>query len=209
MDNLIQVHRVLSEEQAAQLVSQLIDNKDIPFYESTVYVNHTHVPSNVRTSTQCILPEGQAQQVLDTFMMKALINYCKELRGWCPGYARFPNIGIDKMRIKNNAWQVLSYVKSQKYDWHIDQLPETTDQWMQREYSVVLYLQNAEKGGETVFPHKSFKPNPGEALIFPSNWCFPHHASAVEEGRKVVAVNWYECELFHKPEKPLDKGTEN
>ena len=35
------------------------------------------------------------------------------------------------------------------------------------------------------------KPEPGYALIFPSNWCYPHAGMPVTEGTKRVAVTWY------------------
>ena len=35
------------------------------------------------------------------------------------------------------------------------------------------------------------KPEPGYALIFPSNWCYPHAGMPVTKGTKRVAVTWY------------------
>ena len=47
------------------------------------------------------------------------------------------------------------------------------------------------EGGTTKFVHQEYKPPIGHALIFPSNWCFPHTGTTVTSGRKRVAVTWY------------------
>ena len=63
--------------------------------------------------------------------------------------------------------------------------------------SIILYLTNDFEGGRTIFTHQSFKPSVGSAIIFPSNWCFPHRGEAVTKGKKRVAVTWY----FSEPDK--------
>ena len=47
--------------------------------------------------------------------------------------------------------------------------------------------------GLTAFacPASDLIPKPGYALIFPSNWCYPHAGEPVESGIKRVAVTWY------------------
>ena len=59
---------------------------------------------------------------------------------------------------------------------------------------MILILTNDFKGGGTSFPHITYKPEPGYALIFPSNWCYPHAGELVTEGIKRVAVTWYYVE---------------
>ena len=194
----------MDERTAAYISAQLVDQDDA-FEDSTVYVDFQHVPDKGRTSTQVtIAADSQFDKVLNERAMNAVIKYCQNLREYSRGYARYPNIGSDPCKLKLLQWQVLSYKETQRYDYHTDQLPEQFNQWMQREFSVVLYLQNAEEGGETCFPWKCYNPKPGEALIFPSNWCFPHYASEVTKGRKIAAVNWFELEPENKPKQPLD-----
>ena len=56
---------------------------------------------------------------------------------------------------------------------------------------MILYLSDEFDGGTTKFIHKEYKPPIGHALIFPSNWCFPHTGTKVTNGKKRVAVTWY------------------
>ena len=60
-----------------------------------------------------------------------------------------------------------------------------------RKISIILYLSDDFDGGTTKFAHREYKPPIGHALIFPSNWCFPHCGSQVTGGKKRVAVTWY------------------
>ena len=60
-----------------------------------------------------------------------------------------------------------------------------------RKISVILYLSNDFEGGHTKFLHKKFKPSVGHAIIFPSNWCYPHTGTLVTNGKKRIAVTWY------------------
>ena len=91
--------------------------------------------------------------------------------------------------------QVLQYKKNQEYKFHHDVADHKERKEFYRTISVIVYLTDDFKGGGTLFPHTLFKPKPGYALIFPSNWCYPHAGEPVTEGIKRVAVTWYYVEL--------------
>ncbi len=61
----------------------------------------------------------------------------------------------------------------------------------ERKVSVILYLNEGFEGGGTEFIHTALKPKPGYAIIFPSNWCYPHAGQKVVSGKKRIAVTWY------------------
>ena len=89
--------------------------------------------------------------------------------------------------------QVLQYEKNQEYKFHHDAADQKEKIEFYRTISVIVYLTNDFEGGGTLFPHMRYKPKPGYALIFPSNWCYPHAGEPVTEGIKRVAVTWYHC----------------
>jgi hypothetical protein len=85
---------------------------------------------------------------------------------------------------------ILKYNKeSGIYRTHID-----TDgrEGMERFFSVVLYLNTVEIGGETHFPlqDKDIRPVEGRLALFPSNYAFPHKACVPISGDKYVIVAW-------------------
>lgn len=86
---------------------------------------------------------------------------------------------------------LLRYTEGQFYDWHADANPHAESDSFRRTMSVVLYLNDDFEGGGTEFVDKVRKPKAGQALIFPSNWCFFHSAQPVTKGTKYAVVTWY------------------
>ena len=71
-----------------------------------------------------------------------------------------------------------------------------SDNWSQdsstRQVSLILYLNDVDDGGCTVFPYYdiSVKPKKGTVLMFPSFYTYTHHAEAPKSGPKYVVVSW-------------------
>jgi len=71
-----------------------------------------------------------------------------------------------------------------------------SDNWSQdsstRQVSVIIYLNDVEEGGCTVFPYykMSVKPKKGTVLMFPSFYTYTHHAEAPISGKKYIVVTW-------------------
>jgi hypothetical protein len=84
---------------------------------------------------------------------------------------------------------MLRYEKGGYYTKHIDDGPDTP-----RTLSIIIFLNNDYKGGniEFNFLNSSLKiePGPGKAIIWPSNFLFPHAALKVEEGIRYALVSW-------------------
>ena len=87
--------------------------------------------------------------------------------------------------------QVLRYTEGQYYRWHSDEATDKTVNEYHRTISIVLYLSDGFAGGATEFPWGTYKPKAGQALVFPSNWCFPHQSQRLISGEKIAAVTWY------------------
>ena len=102
--------------------------------------------------------------------------------------------------INTKSWregiQILQYEKTQEYKFHHDAAQRREQEEYHRKISVIIYLTEDFEGGGTAFPHVTHKPKSGYALIFPSNWCYPHAGEPVEDGVKRVAVTWYYVEMM-------------
>ncbi len=93
--------------------------------------------------------------------------------------------------------QILRYPAGGKYNQHADAdhwLPEKNE-WVRvqdRDYSVLLYLNDEYEGGEIHFVHQNFKmkPRPGMLLAFPSDHRFLHAALPTTSGIRYVMVSW-------------------
>ena len=56
--------------------------------------------------------------------------------------------------------------------------------------SVLLYLNDNYGGGEFHVASKKFEPEKGSAIIFPSNFMFPHEAKKVTKGVRWSIITW-------------------
>lgn len=149
--------------------------------------------TSVRSSKGFSLAEGNSiTDLVGNAVNKALLEYRDRLQGVHPAlthYTLAPGaIGTSSVR---EAIQILEYTPGQQYKFHYDQNWDRTQNTFYRTISVVLYLTSGFGGGGTEFVDKVYKPKPGEALIFPSTWCFPHAGQEVTSGLKRVAVTWY------------------
>ncbi len=93
--------------------------------------------------------------------------------------------------------QILRYQSGGHYALHAD-----SDHWsasdrkwvkgLDRDISILLYLNDNFSGGELEFPlfNYHYKPRPGDLLFFPSDYRYRHQAHPVEDGLRYVIVSW-------------------
>ncbi|KAL6518879.1 putative prolyl 4-hydroxylase 7 [Orobanche hederae] len=131
------------------------------------------------------------------------------------------------------AMQILHYEHGQKYEPHFDYFYDKANQELggHRVATVLMYLSNVEKGGETVFPVSevkqakgddwsecakegyAVKPEKGDALLFfslhPNATTDPsslHGSCPVIEGEKWSATKWIHVRSFDKAPVDLPGG---
>lgn len=167
--------------------------EDINWEPTTVFgLDGPVVDTSIRSNTRCCLDnEHGAAVFMHQRMNQALEKYFLELGNIHEQFQRYPVPCSYRTKCHREQIQVLRYEQEQFYNWHYDQATDKKVNEYNRTISIVLYLKNADEGGRTIFPHRAFKPKAGQALIFPSNWCFPHSAEPIVKGQKVVAVTWY------------------
>tara|TARA_B100001996_G_scaffold380660_1_gene368497 strand:+ start:1273 stop:1815 length:543 start_codon:yes stop_codon:yes gene_type:complete len=56
--------------------------------------------------------------------------------------------------------------------------------------TILLYLNDDYEGGEFYVAEKEFKPEKGSAIIFPSNFMYPHEAKKITKGTRWSVVTW-------------------
>ena len=150
------------------------------------------VDSNIRSSSGCyLLDDEEAAKVMHKGMNNALLEYHQRLIKIHPTFDGYPVPGGFMTESHRELIQVLEYVNNQKYNFHIDASPAPNSKEYHRKISIILYLTDDFEGGTTKFVDQDYKPPVGHALIFPSNWCFPHCGTQVISGKKRVAVTWY------------------
>jgi predicted 2-oxoglutarate/Fe(II)-dependent dioxygenase YbiX len=106
--------------------------------------------------------------------------------------------------------QLLSYEIGGHYKPHIDgegiwTAPDQTQIWrktVDRDLSMVLYLNDEFEGGDFVFPDLKIRirPEPGLLVCFPSNRFYRHGVEPVTKGRRFSMVTWMTVKGFESME---------
>tara|TARA_Y100000992_G_scaffold293497_1_gene252185 strand:+ start:173 stop:778 length:606 start_codon:yes stop_codon:yes gene_type:complete len=194
MYDLIQTVQVLTPEEV-KFVNSELDKKE--FVVSSIgfadgETGEPRVDSNIRSSSGCYLKnDEEASKIIHKGMNNALLEYHTRLVKIHSSFDGYPVPGGFMTTSNREEIQVLEYVQNQKYTWHTDASSQPNSNEYHRKISIILYLSDDFEGGSTKFVHKKYKPSIGHALIFPSNWCFPHCGTMVTKGKKRVAVTWY------------------
>tara|TARA_B100000902_G_scaffold108057_1_gene109777 strand:- start:443 stop:1054 length:612 start_codon:yes stop_codon:yes gene_type:complete len=165
----------------------------LDYKRSLVLDDRSQHETSGRTSLGCALDEDSEEcKILHKSINSALCKYKDKIfEEFGEIFDRYPLIVGTNTKSFREQIQILKYEKGGIYDYHHDTADYPSRKYYFRTFSVVLYLNNDFEGGSTNFIHNEYKPNPGQALIFPSNWIFKHKGSKVTSGTKYVAVTWY------------------
>ena len=193
MNDLIQVIKVLESDEVKKL-NEFIDT--LEFKQNTLIGSSDFIDDKMRGSTGSFLDDNH--ELIINFHNKinqGLDEYKRRLINIHENFQYYPVPGGYDTHSWREQIQILQYEKNQEYKFHHDAANHKERYEFYRTISVIVYLTDNFKGGGTSFPHVTYKPKPGYALIFPSNWCYPHAGELVTEGIKRVAVTWYYVEL--------------
>ena len=190
MNELIQIIKILEKEEVDKL-NEYIDT--LHFKGCTVFGKGTQQDiSSIRTSTGATLNENNNITInLHNKINEGLVEYKRRVEKIHQNFSYYPMPGGVSTTSWRESIQVLQYEKTQEYRFHHDVADDRELTEYHRQISVIVYLTDGFTGGGTAFPHTTYKPKPGYALMFPSNWCYPHAGEPVESGIKRVAVTWY------------------
>jgi hypothetical protein len=74
---------------------------------------------------------------------------------------------------------------------HVDNIHHSHGQeWGYPQVSALLYLNDDYEGGEFIVGGKTFQTEKGSALIFPSNFIYPHEVKEIIRGARWSVVTW-------------------
>ena len=187
-------------------LARLMDCLDPDFCDEIVAANHPYTQavvirstgdhdsyvSDTRTNSDCRLLM-QFREKAHAAFNDALLRWSQQIRDEHPIELMrcfyLPGV-TGSLKTEHEGLNVLKYTEGQQYKWHSDAQPglEATN----RLISVITYLNDDFEGGETEMGGGlKYKPKKGKALIFPSNWNYPHRACPVIKGTKYAIVTWY------------------
>jgi len=111
--------------------------------------------------------------------------------------------------------QLLKYNPGGFYSWHADSENYDHDKKVflravDRDISLLLYLDEDYEGGEILFTNFDYKvkPRPGMLIYFPSDNRYVHTALAVTRGTRHVIVSWLSQHGVEKLRKPPENAVQ-
>jgi len=104
---------------------------------------------------------------------------------------------------------LLRYGPGGKYSIHsdseqFDSVSNRFYRFIDRDFSMLIYLNDDYKGGELNFPwlNYRYKPVAGDLVFFPSNHVFSHESMPITYGEKFALVSWGACAGTARTTKP-------
>jgi|TARA_R110000823_G_scaffold12641_2_gene42391 predicted 2-oxoglutarate/Fe(II)-dependent dioxygenase YbiX len=92
---------------------------------------------------------------------------------------------------RTTDFRINKYGKGGFMSRHVDNIHHSHgQQYGYPQVSALLYLNDDYDGGEFYVADKKFCPIKGSAIIFPSNFMFPHEAKPVTKGTRWSIVTW-------------------
>ena len=74
---------------------------------------------------------------------------------------------------------------------HIDNIHHSHGQeYGYPQLSALLFLNDNYKGGEFIVSDAEYNPKQGSAIIFPTNFMFPHEVKIIKKGTRYSIVTW-------------------
>lgn len=180
----VKVYKILTEKECNQIISDSFNYKFCRALTSKFGDDDANPKvDKFRTNKQAVIPYNSET---DNFVYnKVSLAYSK----WISDLTEFEqNIWQNTYtNVRDTGYEINKYDEKEYYNWHIDVIPTKDNE---RILSFVLYLNDDYEGGELEFPFFKYKPQKGHAILFPSNWMFPHTSLAIKSGTKYSLVTW-------------------
>ena len=90
----------------------------------------------------------------------------------------------DCIHLKVQWWQIVKCSVGSTFNKHKDTADKNTVA------SFIIFLNDNFQGGDFVVSDITYKTKKGSAIVFPSNFMFPHEVKLIEKGTRYSIVSW-------------------
>ena len=176
---ILQVKKIIPSKFCEKIISYFDHS-----YDDALTVGSSGANKDIRNCVTRSLLETKS------FGEKICLNAIKEKIFHCVDhYKKKHDIRINKI----SQLDLLKYDANEfkaGYDFHQDFGSKVTE----RHLSISICLNNEYEGGEFVFDipegHYTIPQNVGDAVIFPSNFMFPHQVNKITKGTRYALIGW-------------------
>jgi len=169
---------VLPDELCDDIISYTIESKKL---SPSTY--STHDSTSPKSSQRVFMDdvwfrdgEDKYYEEMKEHTLNVLSNYQKIHKVVCKRYTDF----------RINRYSSGGFMSE-----HIDNIHHSHgQQYGYPHLSVLLFLNEDYKGGEFMVADNEYKTSKGSAIIFPSNFMFPHKVNKIEYGTRWSVISW-------------------
>ena len=172
--------KLYSDVVSDDVCEEIIDGNDTTFTPST-YSTHA-----VKT------PNTPERGRMDEFWIRKDSGYylpvLKSFETVIEKYKKdFPNFTVQH----TTDFRINRYSEGHFMSRHVDNIHHSHGQeWGYPQVSALLFLNDDYDGGEFQVSNSIFNPSKGSAIIFPSNFMYPHSVSEIIKGTRWSIVTW-------------------
>jgi len=163
----------------ADLCERIVNKNFI--YEPSSYSTHDSgkIVKENRVSSEdvWIRKDHQFYQELHTCYNESIKHYRED----------FPDFNVQHL----TDFRISKYTVGGFMSEHTDNIHHSHGQkWGYPQVTVLLFMNDDYEGGEIVIANKRFWTSKGSAIVFPSNFMFPHEVLQVTEGERYSVTCW-------------------
>jgi predicted 2-oxoglutarate/Fe(II)-dependent dioxygenase YbiX len=185
-DYIVVIRGIISKEMCQQVIDLYKDNEKWDWALTTRGLNlDTRKVKEIRISDPSVLQKGSQYEKMDAEIFKVMskakdmyIETLIEKRG----IKYVPKISSDE------GYQILHYSEGYYFKEHCD-----NSGGMSRILTCTLNISDDHDGGLFRFLRGEFdvRLNAGDAVLFPSNFMFPHEVTEITRGERHAIVTWF------------------
>ena len=156
------------------------------------YTNKMQLKPSTYSSTTGKIKNSKERVKMDDVWFKEGEPYFKDIfNGFSDVIKNYQREHEDCRIQKHCGFRLNKYSEGGFMSRHIDNI----DQSHGKEYgypqlSALLFLYDYYKGGEFIVSDAEYNPKQGSAIIFPSNFMFPHEVKIIKKGTRYSIVTW-------------------
>lgn len=184
---VVEIENVLDDNIINRLYKEYIDLENNTWYDTSVS-SESIIDKKVRncqaigiSSFNELTKNLSEKQELDFEVYKACSKAFNEYK------FKFPHVGYGSEKYSDSGYEILKYEVGNFYRQHTDSFNT-----MPRKLSCSIALNDDYEGGEFGFFDNTIKikAKKGSAILFPSNFMFPHEINPVTKGTRYSIITW-------------------
>ena len=205
----IEVYPNMLSKELCEYIIELFDRSDELYSGNVLRKGRAEVDDSVKSTKEIDIGNSRFPiwHAVEWTLVQALTTAFSRYEVRYSGYSFLPNpLFEDGFRVKKYETAAAKAVRPEyrnndgelrpgSHNWHVD----SSDAQNCRKVAAVYYLNDVEKGGETLFltpKPRAVKPRQGSILLFPAGPSHYHAGAAVESGPKYAISNFLSvCDL--------------